>query len=138
VPSPRRSPWVALDYSWRSFDHHPVLGTAFAILVAVAHVAFMVLETFMWTTPAVRKRFGQTAEQAEATRVLAANQGVYNGALAGALLWSVATGQAATTTVLLAFVVVVGVYGAYSAKRSILFIQALPAALALTFVQLGM
>jgi putative membrane protein len=115
-----------------------VLGTAFAIVVAVAHVLFMVLETFLWTTPGVRKRFGQTAEQAEATRVLAANQGVYNGALAAALLWSVSTGQVATTTVLLAFVVVVGLYGGYSAKRSILFIQALPAALALTFVQLGM
>lgn len=115
-----------------------MLATAFVVLVAVAHVLFMVLETFLWTTPGVRRRFGQTAEQAEATRVLAANQGVYNGALAGALLWSVSTGQVATTTVLLAFVVVVGLYGAYSAKRSILFIQALPAALALTFVQLGM
>jgi putative membrane protein len=53
-------------------------------------------------------------------------------------LWSVSTGQVVTTTVLLAFVVMVGLYGGYSAKRSILFIQALPAALALTFVQLGM
>lgn len=115
-----------------------MLGNAFAIFVAVAHVLFMVLETFLWTTPAVRRRFGQTAEQAEATRVLAANQGVYNGALAGALLWSVLAGHTATTTVLLAFVVVVGVYGGYSAKRSILVIQALPAAIALTLVQLGM
>lgn len=115
-----------------------MLGNAFAIFVAVAHVLFMVLETFLWTSPGVRKRFGQTAEQAEATKVLAANQGVYNGALAVALGWSVVTGQVATTTVLLAFVVVVGVYGGFSAKRSILFIQALPAALALTFVQLGM
>ncbi len=115
-----------------------MLGNAFAIFVAVAHVLFMVLETFLWTSPGVRKRFGQTAEQAEATKVLAANQGVYNGALAAALGWSVVTGQVATTTVLLAFVVVVGVYGGFSAKRSILFIQALPAALALTFVQLGM
>lgn len=115
-----------------------MLANAFAIFVAVAHVLFMVLETFLWTTPAVRRRFGQTAEQAEATKVLAANQGVYNGALAAALLWSVFTGQVATTTVLLAFVVVVGVYGGYSAKRSILVIQALPAAIALAFVQLGM
>ena len=115
-----------------------MLGTAFALFVAVAHVIFMVLETFLWTTPKVRRSFGQTAEQAEATKVLAANQGVYNGALAGALLWSVFTGQTATTTVLLAFVVVVGVYGGYSAKRSILVIQALPAAIALTLVQLGM
>lgn len=115
-----------------------MLGNAFTILVAVAHLLFMVLETFLWTTPGVRRRFGQTAEQAEATKVLAANQGVYNGALAGALLWSVFTGHAATTTVLLAFVIVVGVYGGYSAKRSIIVIQALPAAIALALVQLGM
>lgn len=115
-----------------------MLGSAFVVLVAVAHVAFMVLETFLWTTPGVRKRFGQTAEQAEATRVLAANQGVYNGALAGALVWSVVAGEAFATTVLLSFVVVVGVYGAYSAKRSILFIQALPAAVALALGQLGL
>ncbi len=115
-----------------------MLGNAFALLVAVAHVLFMVVETFLWTTPAVRRRFGQTAEQAEATRVLAANQGIYNGALAGALVWSVFASQPATTVVLLAFVVVVGVYGGYSAKRSILVIQALPAAIALALVQLGM
>ena len=115
-----------------------MLANVFTLLVAVAHVLFMVLETFLWTTPKVRKRFGQTAEQAEATKVLAANQGVYNGALAGALVWSVVTDQVATTTVLLAFVVVVGIYGGYSAKRSILVIQALPAAIALALVQLGM
>lgn len=115
-----------------------MLGNGFAIFVAVSHVLFMVVETFLWTTPGVRKRFGQTAEQAEATKVLAANQGVYNGALAGALLWSVIASQPATTTVLLAFVVVVGVYGGYSAKKSILVVQALPAAIALALVQLGM
>lgn len=115
-----------------------MLGNAFAIFVAVSHVLFMVLETFLWTTPAVRRRFGQTAEQAEVTKVLAANQGIYNGALAGALLWSVFASQPATTTVLLAFVVVVGVYGGYSAKKSILVVQALPAAIALALVQLRM
>lgn len=115
-----------------------MLGSIFAILVAVAHLLFMVLETFLWTSPGVRKRFGQTAEQAEASKVLAANQGVYNGALAVALGWSVITGHVVSTSVLLVFVVVVGVYGAYSAKRSILYVQALPAALALVLVQLGL
>lgn len=114
-----------------------MLGSSLALFVAVAHVLFMVVETFLWTTPGVRKRFGQTAAQAEATKVLAANQGIYNGALAGALAWSVLAGQVAATSALLVFVVVVGVYGAYSAKRSILFVQALPAALALACVQLG-
>lgn len=115
-----------------------MLANAFAIVVALLHVVFMVFETFLWTTPGVRRRFGQTAEQAETTKVLAANQGVYNGALAAALIYSVVTAQAATTTVLLAFVVVVGLYGGYSAKRSILVLQALPAAIALALVQLGM
>lgn len=115
-----------------------MIASAVTILVAVAHLLFMVLETFLWTTPNVRKRFGQTAEQAEATKVLAANQGVYNGALAGSLVWSVVAQEPFATTVLLAFVVVVGVYGAYSAKRSILFVQALPAAVALALLQLGM
>jgi putative membrane protein len=115
-----------------------VIGNAFAILVAVLHVVFMVFETFLWTTPGVRKRFGQTAEQAETTKVLAANQGVYNGALAAALAWSVIAKQPTTTMVLLAFVVVVGLYGGYSAKRSILVLQALPAAIALALVQQGM
>jgi len=115
-----------------------MLGSSLAVLVAVAHIAFMVLETFLWTTPAVRKRFGTTAQDAETTRVLAANQGVYNGALAAGLLWSVVMSNVATMQVLLAFVVVVGVYGAYSAKRSILFVQALPAALALALVLAGL
>jgi len=115
-----------------------VLGFGFAIFVGIAHLLFMVVETFLWTTEGVRKRFGQTAQQAEETRVLAANQGVYNGALGVALLWSIVAGEAVTTSVLLVFVVVVGVYGAYSAKRSILFVQALPAALALTLTQLGL
>ena len=115
-----------------------MLANIFAIVVALLHVVFMVFETFLWTTPGVRRRFGQTAEQAETTKVLAANQGVYNGALAAALIYSVVTAQAATTTVLLAFVVVVGLYGGYSAKRSILVLQALPAAIALALVQLGM
>lgn len=126
-----------LDILERSFKNRFMFGSIVAVVVGVAHLAFMALETFLWTTPAVRKRFGQSAEQAEATRVLAANQGVYNGALAVALLWSVAQGQTETTLVLLAFVVVVGLYGAYSAKRSILFVQALPAAVAFGLVMQG-
>lgn len=109
----------------------PMLAAIATFFVAALHVLFMVLETFLWTTPKVRKRFGQTAEQAETTKVLAANQGVYNGALAGALIWAQVSGELAARGVLLLFVVVVGVYGAATAKRSILFIQALPAAVAL-------
>lgn len=99
--------------------------------VAALHVLFMVFETFLWTTPKVRKRFGQTAEQAETTKVLAANQGVYNGALAAGLVWAQVSGELAARSMLLVFVIAVGIYGAATAKRSILFIQALPAAVAL-------
>lgn len=99
--------------------------------VAALHVLFMVFETFLWTTPNVRRRFGQTAEQAETTKVFAANQGVYNGALAAGIVWAQVSGELAARAMLLVFVVVVGVYGAASAKRSILFIQSLPAAIAL-------
>lgn len=115
-----------------------MLGTISTLLVAALHVLFMVFETFLWTKPAVRKRFGQSAEQAETTRVLAANQGVYNGALAGALVWSVAVGDGAAQKMLLVFVIVVGLYGAATAKKSILFIQAMPAALALVLTWLGL
>lgn len=114
-----------------------MLSTAMTLVVALLHVVFMVFETFLWTTPGVRKRFGQTAEQAETTRVLAANQGVYNGALALALAWSLFTGNVACTQVLLVFVIAVGLYGGATAKRSILVIQALPAAIALALSLLG-
>lgn len=114
-----------------------MLATSVILLVALLHAVFMVVETFLWTTPGVRRRFGQSAQQAEATRVLAANQGVYNGALAGALVWAVWTANAGAVQMLLAFVVVVGVYGGVTAKRSILVIQALPAAIALALTLLG-
>ncbi|MBC8069908.1 MAG: DUF1304 domain-containing protein [Deltaproteobacteria bacterium] len=114
-----------------------MIATVFTLLVALLHVVFMVFETFLWTTPNVRRRFGQTAEQAETTRVLAANQGVYNGALAVAIVWAWYTGNVAATQMLLVFVVVVGLYGGATAKRSILVIQALPAAIALLLTVLA-
>lgn len=104
------------------------------LVVAALHVVFMVLETFMWTTPFGRRTFGQSVEDAEKTKVLAQNQGVYNGALAGLLVWGAFRASAETVVALLVFVVVVGVYGGVTAKRSILFMQALPAAIAIALV----
>ncbi len=115
-----------------------MLALVFTILVATLHVIFMILETFLWTTPAVRKRFQQTAEQAEATKIFAANQGIYNGALAACLVWSAFTNNTSAQTALLVFVIVVGIYGALTAKPTIFFLQALPAIIALAFVLLGM
>ena len=114
-----------------------MLALSLTLLVAVAHVGFMVLETFLWTTPRVRRIFGQSAEQAEASKVLAGNQGVYNGALGASLAWAALAGQTAAASVLLVFVIVVGLYGAATAKRSILFVQAMPAAIALALTQHG-
>jgi putative membrane protein len=106
--------------------------------VAALHLVFMLLETFLWTTPRVRRMFGQSAAEAEATKVLAGNQGVYNGALAVALACAALARDMLATSILLGFVIVVGVYGAATAKRSILFVQALPAAIALVLTRLGL
>jgi putative membrane protein len=102
-------------------------------LVAVLHLYFLVLEMFLWTTPTGRRAFGTTPEFAEASKTLAANQGLYNGFLAAGLLWGLWLGDAgrAVTIFFLVCVIVAGVYGAITASRKILFVQALPAALAL-------
>jgi putative membrane protein len=113
-----------------------MLALTLTLLVAAAHVGFMVLETFLWTTPRVRRIFGQSREQAEVSKVLAANQGVYNGAIGASLAWAALARESAAASALLAIVVVVGVYGAATAKRSILFVQAMPAAFALVAVRL--
>jgi putative membrane protein len=99
-------------------------------LVALLHLYFLVLEMFLWTRPLGMKVFRNTPEKAETTRVLAANQGLYNGFLAAGLLWGVASGQ----DVMLFFlgcVVVAALYGAWSVSRRIFWVQGLPALLAL-------
>jgi putative membrane protein len=107
-------------------------------LVALLHVYFLVLEMFLWTKPLGLKVFGQTREAAEASKVLAANQGLYNGFLAAGLLWGLALGEQGTAIKIffLGCVVIAGVYGAATANRRILFVQALPAAIALCLLLL--
>lgn len=106
---------------------------ALIALVAALHVYFLVLEMFLWTKPLGRRVFQLTPERAEATRVLAANQGLYNGFLAAGLVWSLAAGPAgfALQVFFLGCVLVAGVFGAATVGRKILFVQALPAAVAL-------
>lgn len=108
-------------------------------LVALAHLYIMVLEMFLWDTPRGRRAFGLTPEFAAQSRVLAANQGLYNGFLAAGLIWGLWLGAAGTavTVFFLACVLVAGLYGAATANRRILFIQALPAALGLVLVALA-
>jgi putative membrane protein len=106
-------------------------------LVAVIHVYILVLEMFLWRTPRARAAFGTTVEFAEASAVMAANQGLYNGFLAAGLAWGLIADSFAFQVFFLGCVIVAGVYGAITASRRILFVQVLPAALALLFVLLA-
>jgi putative membrane protein len=101
--------------------------------VALLHGYFLVLEMFLWTKPIGLKAFGQTKVSAETSRVLAANQGLYNGFLAAGLIWGLLLGQDGfgVKVFFLVCVVIAGVYGAATANRKILFVQALPAAVGL-------
>lgn len=100
-------------------------------LVAVLHLYFMVLEMVLWTKPYGRRVFGLTVEKAEMTKTLAMNQGLYNGFLAAGLIWGLVSGDLAVKTFFLICVVVAGVFGAMTVSRRILWVQALPAVLAL-------
>lgn len=105
-------------------------------LVALLHLYFLVLEMFLWTKPLGLKTFRNSPEKAETTRVLAANQGLYNGFLAAGLLYAVATGSREFACFFLTCVVVAGLYGAWSVNKRIFFVQALPAILALVLLYL--
>ncbi len=116
-----------------------MLANIVVVLVAMLHVYFLVLEMFFWTKPAGLRAFGQTLEAATASKVLAANQGLYNGFLAAGLFWGLSLGSAGTSVKIffLLCVLIAGLYGAATANRKILFVQALPAALALALIWLG-
>jgi putative membrane protein len=116
-----------------------MISTVLIALVALLHVYFLVLEMFLWDKPLGMKVFRNTPEKAEITKVLAANQGLYNGFLAAGLFWGLSQGAAGgpVKVFFLLCVVVAGVYGALSVSRKILYVQALPAALALTALYLG-
>jgi putative membrane protein len=105
-------------------------------LVAVIHCYILVLEMFLWRTPRARAAFGTTEEFASATATLAANQGLYNGFLAAGLIVSLILRDGVGRDFAVFFlvcVVVAGCYGAVTASRRIIFVQALPAAVALVF-----
>ncbi|KTF34059.1 DUF1304 domain-containing protein [Xanthomonas vesicatoria] len=106
------------------------------ILVGLLHVYILVLEMALWTHPLGLKTFRNTREKAEATRVLAANQGLYNGFLAAGLLWGALSARVDVLSFFLGCVVVAGCYGGYSVNRRIFFVQALPALIALALVWL--
>jgi len=116
-----------------------IIASILVALVALLHLYFLVLEMFLWDKPAGLRAFGHSAEAAAASKVLAANQGLYNGFLAAGLIWGLSLGAAGTAVKVffLLCVVIAGLYGAATASRKILFVQALPALLALVFVWLS-
>lgn len=111
----------------------PFVAGLLVALVAALHVYFLVLEMFFWTKPLGRKVFRLTPEFAEASKTLAANQGLYNGFLAAGLIWGLTLGAAGlgVKVFFLLCVIVAGVYGAITVGKKILYVQALPAVLAL-------
>lgn len=105
-------------------------------LIALMHVNILVLEMFLWDKPAGLRAFGQTPEAAKASKVLAANQGLYNGFLAAGLFWGLSQGVYGfgVKVFFLCCVLIAGLYGAATANRKILFVQAVPAAIGLALV----
>ena len=109
------------------------LAFVLVLLIALLHVYILVLEMFLWDTPKGHKAFGLTPAFAAQTRTLAANQGLYNGFLAAGLFWGLYQGAAGlpTQVFFLVCVAVAGIFGALTSSRKILFIQTVPATLAL-------
>ncbi len=113
------------------------LQVFFIALVAFEHMYFMILEMFFWTKPKGLKTFGMTLEKAENSKVLAANQGLYNGFLAAGLIWSILNKSYSNQLAIffLSCVIIAGVYGAYSTKKTkLLYFQSVPAIIALALI----
>ncbi|HEX7536747.1 MAG TPA: DUF1304 domain-containing protein [Dermatophilaceae bacterium] len=108
-------------------------------IVAALHLGFLVLEMFLWNTPRGRATFGTTRDFAAESATLAANQGLYNGFLAAGLVWSLVAADPVgfqTKVFFLVCAMIAGLYGATTVNLRILFVQAVPAALALAAVLL--
>jgi len=105
-------------------------------LVALLHLYFLVLEMFFWDKPLGLRVFGLAPEFAKASKSLAANQGLYNGFLAAGLVWGLALGVTGDSIKIffLACVTLAGVFGAVTANPKILWVQAIPGAIALALV----
>jgi putative membrane protein len=114
-----------------------ILANLIIGIVAVLHVGFLVLEMFLWNKPFGMKTFGMTKEVADASAALAANQGLYNGFLAAGLIWGLWSYITSVKIFFLACVIVAGAFGGLTAKRSIVYIQGLPALLGLILVLLA-
>lgn len=116
-----------------------MLANLLIALVAAIHLYILILEMFLWDTKAGHKAFNLSADFARDTRVLAANQGLYNGFLAAGLLWGLWAGESGfqLKVFFLSCVVLAGIYGSITASRKILYVQALPAIAALAALFIG-
>lgn len=110
-----------------------ILTNALVGFIAILHLYFLILEMFLWNTSFGRKVFGTTKEFAEASKALAANQGLYNGFLAAGLVWGLCLGPLglAIKIFFLSCIIIAGIFGAITVDRKIFFIQGLPAMLAI-------
>lgn len=109
-------------------------------LIGLLHLYILILEMFLWDQPKGLKAFGNSVEKAKMTKIMAQNQGLYNGFLAAGLFWSLLADASLfimLANFLLGCVLIAGIFGAYTASRKILFIQAIPALIALIFVNIG-
>ena len=112
------------------------IANVLVAVVAALHVYFLILEMFLWTRPLGLKTFRNTIEKATESAVLAANQGLYNGFLAAGLIWGIVLGEPGDPVKLffLLCVAVAGLYGAATVSRKILFVQTIPAIVAIVGV----
>jgi len=115
-----------------------IIGTILVVFVALEHIYFLILEMFLWTTPKGIKTFGlESAAFAEKTKVLAANQGLYNGFLAAGLIFGLLSDAKCFIAFFLICIVIAGIYGAYSTKKIRLFyVQSIPAFITLLVILL--
>lgn len=114
-----------------------VLANLVIAIVAILHLGFLVLEMFLWNHPIGRKTFKMSKEVAQSSATLAANQGLYNGFLAAGLVWGLLSNEFSVKLFFLICVLIAGIFGGFTAKRSILYIQALPALLGLILLYLS-
>ena len=113
------------------------IGHYAVAFVGLLHFYFMYLEMFLWTKPAGLRAFGLTPERAEASKVLAKNQGLYNGVLGAGLIWSSLIRRDFDVMIFfLTAVVIVGFYGAATASKKILYVQAVPAIIAIVLLHI--
>ena len=114
-----------------------VIANIVIAIIVILHIGFLILEMFLWTKPFGLKTFNMTKEVAKSSATLAANQGLYNGFLAAGLFWGIFSGMVSVKIFFLTCVLIAGIYGGLTAKRSILYMQALPALIGLILVFLS-